>query len=87
MLVILSALLPLQLVSALLLSPDLIPTFLQKSTGGCPAKLFSANIFHSIHLISTQKAETAIQVTKSLSNIINQPLHPSATGYYLKKLE
>jgi hypothetical protein len=26
-------------------------------------------------------------VTKSLSNIINQPLHPSATGYYLKKLE
>jgi hypothetical protein len=45
--------------------------FLQKSTGGHPAKLSSANIHHAIHLISTQKAETAVQVTKSLSNIIN----------------
>jgi hypothetical protein len=58
---------------------------LQKSTGGCPAKLSSANIRHAIHLIFTQKAETAVQVTKSLSNIINQPLHPSTTSRYLKK--
>jgi len=44
---------------------------LQKSTGGHSAKLSSANIHHAIHLISTQKAETAVQVTKSLLNIIN----------------
>jgi hypothetical protein len=60
---------------------------LQKSTGGRPAKLFSTNIYHTIYLISTQRTETAVQVTKSLSNIINQPLHPSTTGCYLKKLE
>jgi hypothetical protein len=59
--------------------------YLQKSTGGHPAKLSSTNICYAIHLISTQKAETAVQVAKSLSNIINQPLHPSTTGCYLKK--
>jgi hypothetical protein len=26
-------------------------------------------------------------VTKSLSNMINKPLHPITTGHYLKKLE
>jgi transposase len=58
---------------------------LQKSTGGHPTKLSSANIHHAIHLISTQKAETAVEVTKTLSNIINQPLHPSTSCCYLKK--
>jgi len=48
---------------------------LQKSTGGHPTKLSSANIRHAIHLISTQKAETAVEVTKTLSSIINMPLH------------
>src|SRR3981189_1438833 len=57
----------------------------KKSTGGCPTNLSSANIHHAIHLISTQKAETAIEVTKCLSNIINQPLHPSTTRRYMKK--
>jgi len=58
---------------------------LQKFTGGRPTKLSSANVRHAIHLISTQKAETAVEVTKTLSNIINQPLHPSTTRRYLKK--
>ena len=58
---------------------------LQKSSGGRPTKLSSANIHHAIHLISTQKAETAVEVTKCLSNIINQPLHPSTTRRYMKK--
>jgi len=58
---------------------------LQKSSGGRPTKLSSANICHAIHLISTQKAETAVEVTKCLSNIINQPLHPSTTRRYMKK--
>ena len=58
---------------------------LQKSTGGCPTKLSPANIHHAIHLISTQKAETAVEVTKTLSSIINMPLHRSTTCHYLKK--
>jgi hypothetical protein len=60
---------------------------LHKSTGSHPAKLSSANICHAIHLISTQMAENVVQVTKSLSNMINKPLHPITTGHYLKKLE
>ena len=58
---------------------------LQKSTGGHPTKLSPANVRHAIHLISTQKAETAVEVTKTLSNIINQPLHPCTTRHCLKK--
>ena len=58
---------------------------LQKSTEGCSKKLFPSNICHAIHLISTQRAENAVQVTKTLFNIINQPLSPSITCLYLKK--
>jgi len=58
---------------------------LQKSTGGRPTKLSSANVRHAIHLISTHRAETAVEVTKTLSNIINKPLHPTTTCRYLKK--
>src|ERR1700761_8075776 len=58
---------------------------LQKSTGGRPKKLSPSNICHAIHLISTQRAENAVQVTKTLSNIINQPLSPSTTCLHLKK--
>ncbi|KIK19885.1 hypothetical protein PISMIDRAFT_658538 [Pisolithus microcarpus 441] len=58
---------------------------LQKSTGGHPSKLSPANVCHAIHLISTQKAENAVQVTKSLTNIINQPLHPNTVHQHLKK--
>src|ERR1700761_241542 len=58
---------------------------LQKSTGGRPKKLSPSNICHAIHLISTQRAENAVQVTKTLSNIINQPLSPGTTCLHLKK--
>ena len=58
---------------------------LQKSTGSHPKKLSPSNIHHAIHLISTQRAENAVQVTKSLTNIINQPLSPSTVHLHLKK--
>ena len=58
---------------------------LQKSVGGRPAKLSPANICHAIHLISSHKAENAVQVTKTLSNVINQPLHPNTICHHLKK--
>src|ERR1700761_6697292 len=58
---------------------------LQKFTGGRPKNLSPSNIRHAIHLISTQRAENAVQVTKTLSNIINQPLSPSTTCLHLKK--
>src|SRR3984885_3473681 len=58
---------------------------LQKSTGGCPKKLSPSNICHAIHLISTQRAENAVQVTKSLINIINHPLSPITVYLHLKK--
>jgi len=58
---------------------------LQRSAGGCPTKLSSANICHAVHLITSHKAENAVQVTKTLSNIINQPLHPNTVCNHLKK--
>jgi transposase len=60
---------------------------LQKSLGGHPSKLSPANTCHTIHLITSRKAENAVQITKTLKNIINQPLsaktvcrHLSQTG-------
>jgi hypothetical protein len=58
---------------------------LQKSIGGRPSKLSPSNICHAIHLISTQKAENAVQVTKTLTNIINKPLSPTTVCRHLKK--
>ncbi|EGO02621.1 hypothetical protein SERLA73DRAFT_70121 [Serpula lacrymans var. lacrymans S7.3] len=42
----------------------------QKSVGGHPSKLSPANVCHAMHLISTHKAENAVQITKALTNII-----------------
>jgi len=58
---------------------------LQKFVGGCPSKLSFTNICHAIHLIATHKAENAVQVTKALSNVINQPLHSNIIRHHLKK--
>ncbi|KIK77158.1 hypothetical protein PAXRUDRAFT_87933, partial [Paxillus rubicundulus Ve08.2h10] len=58
---------------------------LQKFTGGHPSKLSPANVCHAIHLISTRKAENAVQITKTLTNIINQPLHYNTVHQALKK--
>jgi transposase len=58
---------------------------LQKSSGGHPTKLSLANICHAVHLISSQKAENAVQVTKTPHNITNQSLSPSTVCLHLKK--
>jgi len=58
---------------------------LQKAAEGHPSKLSSANICHAIHLISSGKAENAVQVTKALTNIVNQPLSTSTVHRHLKK--
>jgi IS30 family transposase len=58
---------------------------LQKSFGGHPTKLSSANIHHTVHLTTSQKAENAVQVTKTLCNITNQSLSPSTVCLHLKK--
>ena len=58
---------------------------LEKSAGGHPSKLSLANVHHAIHLILSQKAENAVQITKTLSNIINQPLHPNTIHHHLKQ--
>ena len=44
---------------------------LQKSTGGCPTKLSSAIVYYAIYFVSAHKVETAVEVTKTLSNITN----------------
>ena len=58
---------------------------LPKAIGGCSSKLSPANIYHAQHLIISGRAENAIQVTKSLSNIINEPLFASIVHFHLKK--
>ena len=58
---------------------------LQKSTGGHPSKLSPTSTCHAVHLITSQKAENAVQVTKTLRNIIHQPLPPSTVHLHLKK--
>ena len=58
---------------------------LQKSTGGCPSKLSSTNIHHAQCLISSGKADNAVQVTRALTTSINQPLSASTVHLHLKK--
>ena len=59
---------------------------LPKAVGGCPSKLSPTNIHYAQHLISTGRAETAVQVTKALTNIINQPLFANTVCQHLKKV-
>jgi DDE superfamily endonuclease/Transposase len=55
------------------------------SSGGHPPKLSDTNIRHAAHLLSSGKADTAVDVTKTLSSIISQPLSAQTTRRYLKK--
>ncbi|KAG8813429.1 hypothetical protein FRC17_001580 [Serendipita sp. 399] len=55
-----------------------------KSSGGCPQKLSQANVQHAICLISSRKADNAIEVTRSLRDITNTPLSAQTTHCYLK---
>ena len=47
---------------------------LQKSSGGHTTKLSETNIHCAICLISSGRAENAVQVTKALRDIVNQPI-------------
>ena len=58
---------------------------LHKLFGGCPTKLSPTNICHAVHLITTRKAENAVQVTKSLKNITNQSLSTTTVRHHLRK--
>jgi Transposase/DDE superfamily endonuclease len=57
---------------------------LNKSLGGHPAKLSPTNIHYAQHLISSGKAETAVDVAKSLSHINNQTVSAQTVRRALK---
>ena len=58
---------------------------LQKSTGGHPSKLSSTIIHHAQYLITSGKTDNAVQVTRALTTIINQPLSANTVHPHLKK--
>jgi transposase len=58
--------------------------YLQKASGGRPPKLSESDIRHATRLIGTGKAENAVQVTKALQDIINQPLSSQTVRNHLK---
>ena len=60
---------------------------LYKSSGSYLTKLSPTNIHHAAHLITTRKAENAVQVTKLLKTIINQSLSPTTVWWHLKKAD
>ena len=57
---------------------------LSKSLGGRPSKLSSANIHHAQRLISSGKADTAVDVVKALRNVTNQTLSAQTVCRNLK---
>lgn len=58
--------------------------YLTKAPGGRPSKLSDTNIRHALRLISSGKAENAVQVTKALKDITNQPLSAQTVRNGLK---
>ena len=56
-----------------------------KNPAGCPSKLTANNVRHALHLITSQQAENAAQVTRILKNITNQPLSSQTVCQHLKK--
>ena len=54
------------------------------SSGGHPPKLSDTNIRHTSYLISSGKANTAVDVTKILSTITFQSISTRTTWRYLK---
>jgi len=59
--------------------------YLNKSQGGRRSKLSDHNIHYALRLIGTGKAENAVQVTKTLSNIVNQPISAQTVRNGMKK--
>ena len=60
---------------------------LLKSSGGHPSVISPADMWHAILLISTGKADTAVQVTKTLQDIKNQPVSAQTIYHHLKQAE
>ena len=58
--------------------------YTQKASGGRPSKLSENDIRYATRLIGTGKAENAVQVTKALQDIINQPLSSQTVRNHLK---
>ena len=58
---------------------------LHKLSGGYLTKLLPINIRHADHLITTKKAENAVQIIKSLKTITNQSLSLTIVQQHLKK--
>jgi len=58
---------------------------LQKFSGGRPLKLSPADVHFAQCLITTRKAETAAQITKTLRDIKNMPLSSETVHRQLKK--
>ena len=56
-----------------------------KPSGGRPAKLTDSNIAYAKHLMCMGKVENAVQATKSLQDITNQPITPQTLCNNLKK--
>src|SRR3979490_187964 len=57
---------------------------LPKSSGGHPVKLSPANICHAVKLITSGKAETAVQVSKALQTITNKPVTAQTVCRHLR---
>jgi transposase len=58
--------------------------YYQKSSGGRPSKLSENDIRYASRLIGTGRAENAVQVTKTLQDILNQPLSAQTVRNNLK---
>ena len=56
-----------------------------KSIGGHPSKLSPTNIRHAVHLLSTDRAGSAVQVARHLMDITHTPLSPQTVRGHLKK--
>ena len=59
---------------------------LPKCSGGCPVKLSPANIHHAVKLITSEKAETVVQVSKALQTITNQLVTLKTVCRHLKRI-
>ena len=66
-------------------TPNIVPVF--KSPQEVTQKSFQRpNICHAICLIGSGRAENAVQVTKALKDVVNQPISIQTIGNGLKKV-
>jgi transposase len=59
---------------------------LPKNPTGRPTKLSSTNVQHAVHLITSQKADNAVEISRTLRNITNQPLTAQTVRRHLKTI-